>query len=197
MSFYLLDLETTGLGLEGGPKDHILELGVAVHDEQLSHVDSAAWLIGDYETYRRFLDVDSEPGNVAGEMHRKSGLYDEWMSAYQLSKLWPVQQACIEAVDWFKNHGLEPGVEPMVGSSINFDRERFLKYYMPDLNNLFHYRVIDASSQRAFVQKRRPRFAEDAIKRAEEARRGTHRVLDDIHDTVNLLRVLDGLVPRY
>lgn len=196
MSFYLLDLETTGLGKEGDPQDYILEMGVAVHDDNLSYVDSAAWMIGDYTTYRRLLEVNETPGNVAGEMHRKSGLYDDWMTQYKLSKLWPAEQAAIEAIDWFKNHGLEPGVEPLVGSSIGFDRV-FLSKYMPDLNDLFHYRVIDASSQRAYVQKRRPRLYEDAVRRAEEARRGTHRVLDDIHDTVNLLRVLDGLVPRY
>ena len=196
MAFYLLDLETTGLGLEGRAKDYVLELGVAVYDDELEFQDSHSWFVGDYPTYRRFLQVDEEL-SVVHDMHRKSGLYEEWMSAYQLSTLWPAHKAGLKAVDWFKKRGLAPGEEPMVGSSINFDRERFLKYEMPELNDLFHYRVIDASSQRAFKQKRHPRFAAEAAKIAADAQRNSHRVLDDIHDSVNLLRVLDGLEPRY
>ncbi len=37
------------------------------------------------------------------------------------------------------------GVSPLCGNSISQDR-RFMVRYMPELNNLFHYRNIDVSS---------------------------------------------------
>lgn len=197
MAFYALDLETTGLGLDTGPKDFILELGLGVYDNDLELVDAKSWLVGDYETYRRFIEVDEEPNSFVGNMHRSNGLYEDWMRAYRLSTLSTPFDAAFEADQWLYGHGFPSDrSEPMVGSSIHFDRERFLRFQMPNINDMFHYRNIDASAQRAYIEKRKPKFAANCAKILENSKRGNHRVLDDIHDSINLLRVLDGLEPR-
>lgn len=194
MPFYALDLETTGLGKPGGDKDFILELGVAVYDDRLEYVDSHSWLVGDARARARFLTV-IETVDIVRDMHTKSGLTDEWMEAYNLDLVGEAEDVQREAYFWFTERGLVPGKEPMVGSSIHFDRERFLAYEMPSLNDLFHYRNIDASSNFEYLRKTQPEWAAAAHEKANAIKRGSHRVLDDIHDTINLLRLVGGLEP--
>ncbi len=85
----------------------------------------------------------------------------------------------------------------MVGSSIHFDRERFLRQHMPKLNRIFHYRNIDVSSQLEVMKKRHPARFEQLRRSLDEYNKSSHRTLDDLHDTINSLRVIEGLEPRY
>jgi oligoribonuclease len=71
----------------------------------------------------------------------------------------------------------------------------FLELAMPKIDALFSYRIIDASSFWQFGRVRRPEQTAERYALARTQMAGQHRVLGDIHNTVNLLRVFDGLDP--
>lgn len=199
MAFYALDLETTGLAEEVGPdaeRDYILELGVGHYDDNLDLVDRRVWFVGDAHTLAAMERIQGDDA-VPYTMHQRSGLWNEWMKAYEsklIKSAWDVQALAIE---WFHDHGLISGREPMVGSSIHFDRERFLRQYMPKLNRIFHYRNIDVSTMTETMKKRHPARFEQLRRTLDEYNKNSHRTLDDIHDSINVLRVCEGMEPRY
>ena len=86
----------------------------------------------------------------------------------------PVQRT----LEFLREH-CEPGRLPLCGSSIHHDR-RFLRRYMPELNEFFHYRNVDVSSIKEVVRRwhpRSPRFRKNS----------GHRALDDVRGSIQEL----------
>jgi oligoribonuclease len=105
--------------------------------------------------------------------HGKSGL----TVAVQQSRV-----SCAEAESMtlaFLEAWTEPGRSPLCGNSIGQDR-RFLRRYMPGLNQHLHYRVIDISSIKELAW----RWYHLQPPRKNEA----HRALGDIHESIEELR---------
>jgi oligoribonuclease len=174
----ILDLETTGLN---AGTEHILEIGMMAIDQNLESLGTWATPVWDVSTERRIgqlrLVAASAPESEAAivtSMHRRSGLFiDASMGGV------PNDEAQRNALRWLDDIGAKPQQFPLSGSTIEFDR-KFLFRWMPDLDNHFHYRTVNASSFKETMKW----FAPDYIPAGPkpEARK-LHRVLSDCEDT--------------
>ncbi len=72
------------------------------------------------------------------------------------------------------------GMSPLCGNTIPHDR-RFLRAEMPDLEDHFHYRSLDVSTIKELVKRWYP-------KNQPPPKKGTHRALDDIRESIEELR---------
>lgn len=185
----ILDIESSGLD---PTSDVMLELGMLhVTDDLTSVLGEFSTLIG----WDGNLDL---VGTIVLEMHTKSGLWDALVEAGD--KAPSTARAEQDAIRWLEaqenQFGIEIANEPMVGSTIGFDRG-FLKVHMRELESYWHYRSIDASSVKELVRRWRP-----AVYAMLPEGRKTHRALPDCYDTLNELRfyktrVLDYLTSPY
>lgn len=174
-TFICLDLETTGLDYD---KCCILEAGIVVADENLETIAADAWLV------RPTTDL-SEMDDFVRDMHTGNGLLgdldggeDEYGNPVEPAL--PVHVA-EEILGWLDRLELEPGVFPMFGSSIGFDR-RMLSIHMPDLEEWFHYRNIDMSTIKEIAKIWRPDL------KWQPKGSKAHRVLDDCLATLDEAR---------
>ncbi len=169
-----IDLEMTGL-------DHrvhrIVEIATVITDEHLETIIEGPNLvigINDEDLKQMGLEVT--------EMHTKTGLLDRIKS----SKL-TLAQAEQQTVDFIKANVANPSEAPICGNSIGTDR-RFLDEYMPKVEKMLHYRVVDVSSLRMVGEALVP----DVVKTWRAAENKTdavkHRALDDVHTSINELR---------
>jgi len=128
--YVFLDLETTGLDPNN---DLILEVGVAVYDDELSL--RAIWsdvIYCDKNTIKNLAPY-------VDRLHTKNGL---WEACKNSTK--SIDDIEINIIK-FLNNFADPETEPLCGSTISFDRS-FLKAQMPQLESWFHYRNVDVSS---------------------------------------------------
>ena len=79
---------------------------------------------------------------------------------------------------------------PLAGKSIHQDR-RFIVLYMPTVDTYLHYRMIDVSTVKELTQRW---FPEDYSKRP--PKRGNHRAIDDILESIEELRYYRSSVFR-
>ena len=179
--FIGIDIETTGLDPETG---HILEVAVVQFDHEMAAQSRVQLLCVDEQAVAKVAARDLDPFIL--EMHSKSGLLDE-IDALE----WDAQEAVksYEAVvsivaSWHETLG---GPQPMLGSSVHFDRA-WLKVHMPELEALFSHRNIDASSLREYAKVVDPdKYAEVEATLTQQA---THRAYDDVLASAELLKVL-------
>lgn len=179
--FIGIDIETTGLDPEAG---HILEVGVVLFDHELKEQGSAELLCVDPDGVRLCAERDLDPFIL--EMHSKSGLLDEINEVE-----WGAQEAA-ESYRWLCGvvaswHEMLGGKQPMLGSSVHFDRA-WLKVHMPELEALFSHRNIDASSLREYAKVVDPDKYADL--EATFTQQVTHRAVDDVMASAELVKVL-------
>ncbi|HRE89605.1 MAG TPA: oligoribonuclease [Myxococcota bacterium] len=79
----------------------------------------------------------------------------------------------------FLSEYLDPRVSPLCGNTISQDR-RFLRRYMPALDEFFHYRSVDISTIKELVRRW---YGVSA-----PPKQTTHRALDDIRESIEELR---------
>ena len=82
----------------------------------------------------------------------------------------------------FASQWIPAGKSPLCGNSIGTDR-RFLKKYMPELDQFCHYRNIDVSSFKEVVK----RWYSNPLS---YEKKNTHLALDDIHESINELKFI-------
>ena len=75
-----------------------------------------------------------------------------------------------------------PNSAPLAGNSIHQDR-LFLSRYMPAFESHLHYRNVDVSTLKELVRRWYP-----AIYEARPKKKGSHRALDDIRESIEELR---------
>ena len=148
-----LDLEMTGLDPNS---ERIIEIFTAVTDENLTEI----------------LDQMDEWNQ---EHHKKSGLIDEVKRSV-------ITQEDAEAMtlDFLSQH-VGKNVSPLCGNTVWHDR-KFLTLYMPQLEDYFHYRVIDVSSVKELTKRWRP----DATK--PKSKEIAHRARPDVFESIEELR---------
>lgn len=179
--FIGIDIETTGLDPETG---HILEVAVARFDHEMKMQGRVQLLCVDEQAVAKVAARDLDPFIL--EMHSKSGLLAE------LDELeWDAQEA-VESYGAAVNivatwHELLGGPQPMLGSSVHFDRA-WLKIHMPELEALFSHRNIDASSLREYAKIVDPDKYAEVEKTLE--RQANHRAEDDVMASAELVRKL-------
>ena len=162
-----LDLEMTGLD----PKRcTILEIGVLITDNELNIVEQGP-AIAIHHSKKMLNGMEA----WSKYHHKKSGLTD----ACRESKI--SLRKAEELVLKFVKTPCKEKTAPLCGNTI-WQGRRFLVKYMPKLESYLHYRVIDVSSVKELVVR-----WYDGYKMPREKNQ-THRVLDDILESVDELR---------
>ncbi|MFG1496794.1 oligoribonuclease [Saccharospirillum sp. HFRX-1] len=162
-----VDLEMTGLDPDS---DRILEIATVVTDKDLNVLAEGPTLV--VHQSDALLDGMDE---WCTTHHGQSGLTQRVKDS-DLSEA-EVEQQTLD----FLNEWVEPGASPLCGNSIWQDR-RFLIRYMPKLDSYCHYRNIDVSTLKELARRWRPDVLDGVHKK------GSHRALDDILDSINELR---------
>ena len=163
-----MDLEMSGLDAQ---VERILELAVLVTDADLNVVAEGPELIVHQpdELLERMDEWNTSHHAASGltERVRTSTLGEEAAEALVLEFL---EQECVR------------GQTPLAGNSIWQDR-RFLARTMPRIDAFLHYRIVDVSSIKELAR----RWYPDALAAA-PVKRGTHRALDDVRESIEELR---------
>ncbi|MFW6067061.1 MAG: oligoribonuclease [Myxococcota bacterium] len=163
-----MDLEMTGLDVE---RERILEIAVLVTDGELNVVAEGPTLaIHQSEALLAGMDEWNT------RTHTGSGLVDRVRES-------GLDEAAAEArvLDFLRSHVRE-GEAPLSGNSVHMDRA-FLRRYMPRLEAFLHYRIVDVSTVKELVRRWYPEAFE-----ARPPKRGNHRALDDIRESIDELR---------
>lgn len=163
-----MDLEMSGLDAQ---VERILELAVLVTDADLNIVAEGPELVVHQpdELLERMDEWNTSHHAKSGltERVRASTVDEEAAEAFVLAFL---EEECVV------------GETPLAGNSVWQDR-RFLARYMPRIDAFLHYRIVDVSSVKELARRWYP-TAFDAA----PAKRGAHRALDDIRESIEELR---------
>ena len=163
-----IDCEMTGLDIE---RDALIEIACLVTDGELNILDQGVDVI--IKPPPESLDQMSD---VVRTMHTTSGLLEE------LSEGVTVDEAQEAVLGYVRQHIKEPRKVPLCGNSIATDRW-FIARDMPELDAWLHYRMVDVSSIKELARRWYPR-----VYFATPAKRGGHRALADITESVQELR---------
>jgi oligoribonuclease len=164
-----MDLEMTGLE---PARNHIVEIATLVTDDDLVIVAEGPDLVV-HQPPEALATM--EP--VVRDMHTRSGLL-EAITASTIT----LEDAGEQTLAFIKEHVPEPRTVPLAGNSIGTDR-RFLAAFLPAIEEWLHYRSVDVSTVKELARRWHP----DAVASAPE-KRGGHRALDDIRESVEELR---------
>ena len=164
-----IDLEMTGLN----PQIHkIIEIATIITDSELNIIAKGP----DLEINASDDELNKMNAYVK-DMHTKSGLIDE----VRKSSL-TIRDAEIETLEFINEHIKAKNKPPVCGNSIGTDR-RFLDAQMNDLENRFHYRVVDVSSIKELANRWYPDVNRNIPSKAEN-----HRALEDIIESIEELK---------
>lgn len=163
-----IDCEMTGLNLTA---DALIEVAALVTDFNLN-------VLGDG------IDIIIKPPAAAiaqmdpfvQQMHEKSGLLAELDGGV------PMADAEAQVLSYIKQHCAEGSRPPLAGNTVATDRS-FLSRDMPTLETFLHYRIVDVSSIKELSRRWYPRAYFQA-----PAKRGNHRALADIQESIEELR---------
>jgi len=160
-----MDLEMTGLD---PVRNVIVEIATIVTNDELDVIaEGPDLVIG--ATPEQLADMDE----VVRRMHTTSGL----LTAISESTV-TVDEAGAATLEFVKSQVPTPGSVPLCGNSIAMDR-RFLRQYLPELDEYFHYRSIDVSTLKELCK----RWYRD-LYAARPQKVTAHRALDDIRESV-------------
>ncbi|WP_343184022.1 oligoribonuclease [Buchnera aphidicola (Ceratovacuna keduensis)] len=126
-----LDLEMTGLDPE---KNFILEIGVIITDKYLN-IKTKGISINIHQNKKILKKMD----DWNKKTHKNSGLLKKVKKSKYNEK--SAEKKIIKFIKKF----VKKNKSPMCGNS-NFIDKMFLKKFMPNLLNYFHYRTIDVST---------------------------------------------------
>ena len=164
-----IDLEMTGLN----PQIHkIVEIATIITDSELNIIAKGPDLVINASD-----DELNKMNAYVRDMHTKSGLIDE----VRKSSL-TIRDAEIETLEFINKHIKDKNKPPVCGNSIGTDR-RFLDAQMNDLENRFHYRVVDVSSIKELANRWYPDVDSNITSKAEN-----HRALEDIIESIEELK---------
>ncbi|MEJ7831621.1 MAG: oligoribonuclease [Nocardioides sp.] len=163
-----IDCEMTGLDIVA---DALIEVAALVTDFDLN-------VLGDG------VDIIVKPPAEAleqmipfvREMHEKSGLLDKLDSGVT------VAEAEQQVLAYVKEHCPDGVRPPLAGNTVSTDRS-FLARDMTDLDAFLHYRIVDVSSIKELARRWYPRAYFGA-----PSKRGSHRALADIQESIEELR---------
>lgn len=165
-SLVWMDMEMSGLNPE---RDVILEIATLITDANLQVIAEGPEF------------VINQPAELFGRMdawcqehHSQSGLW-----ARVLASTTTLAEAEGLTLDFVKQHTAK-GASPLCGNSIWQDR-RFLAKHMPTLEGYLHYRNVDVSTVKELVSRWHPEHKFPKKK-------GAHRALDDIRESLDELR---------
>jgi oligoribonuclease len=154
-----LDMEMSGLDVE---KCRILEVAAIVTDNDFNPLEELALIVYQDESVLDAMDTWCK------ENHGKSGLTAAVRTGV------PEAEAEQKFVELLERHFAENERVLLCGNSIGQDR-KFIDKYWPKLAARLHYRMVDVSSYKEVF---RNKF------KIEYKKRGSHRALDDIKESI-------------
>ena len=163
-----IDCEMTGLDLRA---DALIEVAALVTDFELNVLGEGVDLI-----IKPPLESMGQMIDFVRSMHEKSGLLDELASGTTLA------EAEEQVLSYIKEHCPDGSRPPLAGNTVATDRA-FLARDMPALESFLHYRIVDVSSIKELSRRWYPRAYFAA-----PTKRGNHRALADIQESIEELR---------
>jgi oligoribonuclease len=163
-----IDCEMTGLDIE---RDALIEIACLVTDGELNILDEGVDVI-----IKPPPESVDQMSDVVRTMHTTSGLLEELGGGVTVDEAQEIVLAYV------RTHIKEPRKVPLCGNSIATDRW-FIARDMPELDAYLHYRMVDVSSIKELARRWYPR-----VYFATPAKRGGHRALADITESVQELR---------
>src|SRR5689334_7212643 len=163
-----IDCEMTGLDLVA---DALIEVAALVTDFELNVLGEGVDI------------VIKPPGEAIAQMdpyvrtmHERSGLLEELDGGVTLA------EAEAQVLAYVRQHCGEGSRPPLAGNTVATDRS-FLVRDMATLEAFLHYRIVDVSSIKELSRRWYPRAYFNA-----PAKRGNHRALADIRESIEELR---------
>jgi oligoribonuclease len=163
-----IDCEMTGLDIE---RDALIEIACLVTDGELNILDEGVDVI-----IKPPPEAIDQMSDVVRTMHTTSGLLEELAGGVTIAEAQDI------VLSYVQTHIKEPRRVPLCGNSIATDRW-FIARDMPQLDHYLHYRMVDVSSIKELARRWYPR-----VYFASPAKRGGHRALADITESVQELR---------
>ncbi|GAB4211388.1 MAG: oligoribonuclease [Sandaracinaceae bacterium] len=164
-----IDLEMSGLDAS---RERILEIATLVTNGNLDLIAEGPELVI-HQSDALLANMDA--WNT--EHHGASGLTDR-VRASNIDEA----QAEAQTLAFLTSVGVGARAAPLAGNSVHQDR-LFLARYMPNLEQHLHYRNVDVSTVKELVRRWMPSvYAERPTKK------GAHRALDDIKESIEELR---------
>lgn len=163
-----IDMEMSGLDAE---RERILEIAVLVTDGELEVIAEGPSLV-----VHQSDEVLAGMDEWNTKHHGDSGLTERVRAS-------TVTEAEAEAqVLAFLSEHCAPKSAPLAGNSVHQDR-RFLRRYMPKLDDFLHYRIVDVSTIKELGSRWYPREYD-----GRPNKRAQHRAMDDIRESLEELR---------
>ena len=163
-----IDCEMTGLDLGA---DALIEVAALVTDFDLNVLGEGVDVI--VKPPAEALDQMVE---FVRTMHETSGLLDALDGGMTLA------EAEEQVLTYVREHCPDGSRPPLAGNTVATDRS-FLARDMPGLESFLHYRIVDVSSIKELSRRWFPRAYFSA-----PAKRGNHRALADIQESIEELR---------
>jgi len=163
-----IDCEMTGLELS---TDALIEVAALVTDFDLNVLGDGIDLV-----IKPPVEALEQMGDFVRTMHEKSGLLTELDAGLTL------EDAEAQVLSYVKEFCPDGSRPPLAGNTVATDRS-FLARDMPALEAFLHYRIVDVSSIKELARRWFPRAYFQA-----PAKRGNHRALADIQESIEELR---------
>ena len=163
-----IDCEMTGLDLR---QDALIEVAALVTDSELNVIGDGVDLI--IKPPQEALD---QMVPFVRQMHVNSGLLDALSEGISLA------EAEDQVLAYIREHCPDGSSPPLAGNSVATDRN-FLARDMTRLDEFLHYRIIDVSSIKELSRRWYPKAYF-----ASPTKRGNHRALADIQESIEELR---------
>jgi oligoribonuclease len=163
-----IDCEMTGLDYVS---DALIEIACVVTDFDLNPLGEGIDLV-----IKPPAEAVEQMDDFVRSMHEKSGLNTQLDSGITL------HEAEEQVLAYVREHCTEGSRPPLAGNTVATDRA-FISRDMPDLDAFLHYRIVDVSSIKELSRRWYPRAYFGA-----PAKRGNHRALADILESIEELR---------
>ena len=163
-----IDCEMTGLDYVA---DALIEIAAVVTDFELNVLGEGVDLV-----IKPPAEALDQMDDFVRGMHEKSGLLKELDDGITL------EQAEEQVLAYLREHCAEGSRPPLAGNTVGTDRA-FLARDMKGLDAFLHYRIVDVSSIKELSRRWYPRAYYAA-----PAKRGNHRALADILESIEELR---------
>ncbi|GAB3256307.1 oligoribonuclease [Nocardioides dilutus] len=163
-----IDCEMTGLDLVN---DALIEVAALVTDFDLNVLGDGVDIV-----IKPPDEAIAQMGDYVRQMHQKSGLTAQLDSGVTL------QEAERQVLAYVRKFCAEGSRPPLAGNTVATDRS-FLIRDMPTLESFLHYRIVDVSSIKELSRRWFPRAYYQA-----PSKRGNHRALADIQESIEELR---------